>query len=314
LRDGVLLAPLEKGKNYELIYLQSGSELHKDKFSTSNDDKFQQIDLLYIIGVGPVKKKYFFDGMVVDSKTGKPVEGAVVELVTLSGAKVNKTFTTNANGKFRADVLEGYNYGTDVTATFSIKKDGYNVQTMIDQTFKLGTNEGVAVTFTFVPVDEPVVINDILDVKPIYYDLDKSNIRDDAEAELNKVVQFMNDNPDVVVHLTSHTDCRHTAAYNEALSQRRANEAVNYIKKRLKVNPARITGKGMGESVPVNNCKCECEQSSTEIGMKKFRECEDEQVKNCNDDQHQANRRTEFKTVKVDAASKAPAPATKGSK
>lgn len=296
MRDGVILAPLEKGKNYELVYMQSGTEMHRDKFSTSNDDKFQQIDLLYIIGVGPVVKNYFFDGLVVDSKTGRPVEGATVELITLSGSNVNKSFTTNPDGKFRGDVLQGYNYGTDVTATFTIKKDGYIVQT-VDRSFKLGADEGVAVRFEFVAKGVEVVINDIIKLDNIYYDLDKWNIRDDAEVELKKIIRLLNENPDMVIELTSHTDCRHTAAYNMTLSQRRAQAAVNYIRKGVKTNPNRISGKGMGESEPVNNCKCECEQSASEVGMKKFRECEDEQVKNCTDEQHQANRRTEFKIV-----------------
>lgn len=307
MRDGVILSPIEKGKDYEIVYLQSGDEMHREQFTTSKDDNFQQIDLLYIIGVGPVSKNYFFDGTVVDSKTGQPVEGATVELVTLSGANVNKTFVTNADGKFKADVLEGYNYGTDVTATFKVTKDGYIVQT-IDKNLKLGADEAVAVNVSFVAKDEEVVINKLIDLNNIYYDLDKWNIRDDAEVELNKIIRLMNENPDMVIELTSHTDCRHTATYNQTLSQRRATSAVNYIKKGLKTNPNRISGKGMGESQPVNNCKCECEQSPSEIGMKKFRECEDEQVKNCTDEQHQANRRTEFKIVS--GANKQSLPAT----
>jgi outer membrane protein OmpA-like peptidoglycan-associated protein len=296
VRDGVILAPLEKGKNYELVYMQSGSEIHRDKFSTSNDNKFQQIDLMYVIGVGSVVKKYYFDVLVVDSKTGLPIEGASAELVTLSGSKLNKSFTTNPNGRFIADVLQGYNYGTDVTATFTIKKEGYIVQT-IDITAKLGADEAVFLKFELVPKDAEVVINDIIKLDNIYYDLDKWNIRDDAAIELNKIIRLMNENPDLVIELTSHTDCRHSSAYNMTLSQRRAQSAVNYIRKGLKTNPNRISGKGMGETQLVNNCKCECEQSVNEVGLKKFRECEDEQVKNCTEQQHQANRRTEFKIV-----------------
>jgi outer membrane protein OmpA-like peptidoglycan-associated protein len=296
VRDGVILAPLEKGKNYELVYMQSGSEIHRDKFSTSNDNKFQQIDLVYVIGVGSVAKKYYFDVLVVDSKTGLPIEGASAELVTLSGSKLNKSFSTNPNGRFIADVLQGYNYGTDVTATFTIKKEGYIVQT-IDITAKLGADEAVFLKFELVPKDMEVVINDIIKLDNIYYDLDKWNIRDDAAIELNKIIRLMNENPDLVIELTSHTDCRHSSAYNMTLSQRRAQSAVNYIRKGLKTNPNRISGKGMGETQLVNNCKCECEQSVNEVGLKKFRECEDEQVKNCTEQQHQANRRTEFKIV-----------------
>ncbi len=307
MRDGVVLAPLEKCKNYEIVYMQSGSEVGRDKFSTNCDKKFQQVDLTYVLGVGP-SRNYFIDGTVVDSKTNKTVDNVAVEIVKVSGANTSHKFTSDANGKFKADVLKGYAYGSEVTATIVLKKDGYLVTTR-DVVLKLEGKDAISFTVAIDPIptkDDPIFI-----MAMIYYDLDKSNIRDDAAVELDKLVRYMNDNPDVIVELTSHTDCRATAAYNQALSQRRANEAVNYVRKRLKTNPSRITGKGVGESQPVNNCKCECEQSVQQIGMAKFRECEDEQVKNCTEAQHQANRRTEFKITTAGTSKVAPVKAQK---
>jgi outer membrane protein OmpA-like peptidoglycan-associated protein len=119
-----------------------------------------------------------------------------------------------------------------------------------------------------------------LDLNPIYYDLDKSNIRPDAKIELDKIVTIMNDNPTIEIELGSHTDCRSSYAYNIALSGRRAKSSAEYIKARI-TNPNRIYGKGYGESKLVNGCECEGTVKS-----------------NCSEDEHQANRRTEFRIVK----------------
>lgn len=307
IRDGVVLSALEKCKNYEIVYMQSGSEIGREKFSTNCDKKFQQVDLIYVIGVGPAKN-YYIDGTVVDSKTNKIVEGVSVEIIKVSGANTDHKYTSNPNGKFKAEILKGYPYGSDVSATVVLKKDGYLVTTH-DVVLKLRDQDGVALTVAIDPI--PKEDSAIFKMAMIYYDLDKSNIRDDAAVELDKLIRYMNDNPDIIVELTSHTDCRATATYNMALSQRRAASAVSYVRKGLKSNPGRITGKGMGETQLVNNCKCECEQSVQQIGMAKYVECENEQVKNCTDEQHQANRRTEFKITTGATKAVAPKP-TKG--
>ena len=112
----------------------------------------------------------------------------------------------------------------------------------------------------------------ILDLNHIYYDFDKAYIRKDAKVELNKVVSFMTDNPSLVLELRSHTDSRGTEEYNIALSERRAQSALEYIIARG-IASNRISAKGFGESEPVNQC----------VDHSK-----------CEDPEHQDNRRTEF--------------------
>lgn len=121
----------------------------------------------------------------------------------------------------------------------------------------------------------------LININPIYFDLDKSNIREDAAIELDKIVKVMNENPTMVIELGSHTDCRASKAYNESLSARRAKSSAAYIKKRIS-NPKRIYGKGYGESKLVNDCGCEGTV-----------------VSDCTEEQHQLNRRTEFIIIKM---------------
>lgn len=111
-----------------------------------------------------------------------------------------------------------------------------------------------------------------LNVNSIYYDLDKSDIRADAALELDKIVDFLNDNPQVQLELGSHTDSRASNSYNLRLSQRRAESAVNYITSNG-IDPSRIIAKGYGETQLINECS---------NGV------------DCSEEKHQENRRTEF--------------------
>lgn len=114
------------------------------------------------------------------------------------------------------------------------------------------------------------------EIKDIYYDLDKDNIRQDAAVILNRLVTIMQQNPELEIELSSHTDSRGSAVYNQALSQRRAQSAVNYlISKGIKAS--RLNAKGYGESRLLNRC----DDNTT-----------------CSEAEHQQNRRTEIKVLK----------------
>ena len=87
----------------------------------------------------------------------------------------------------------------------------------------------------------------------------------------------------MVVELGAHTDCRATKKYNETLSDKRAKASAAYIKSKI-TNPARIYGKGYGEAILLNGCECEGAVKS-----------------NCTEEEHQKNRRTEFKIISMGA-------------
>jgi OmpA-OmpF porin, OOP family len=118
--------------------------------------------------------------------------------------------------------------------------------------------------------------NLLVNVNPIYFDLNKHKIRDDGKIELDKIIKIMNDNPTIQIELGSHTDCISSARYNMRLSNKRAKSSAEYIKDKIS-NPERISGQGYGETMLKVDCPCEGKIKST-----------------CSDDEHQMNRRTEF--------------------
>jgi outer membrane protein OmpA-like peptidoglycan-associated protein len=122
----------------------------------------------------------------------------------------------------------------------------------------------------------------IIQTVPIFYDLDKANIRPDAAQVLNdSILPLLVKYPKLRMELGSHTDCRSSYEYNIDLSQRRADSAVAYLV-RKGVDARRLIAKGYGESQLVNHCECE--------GAKKV---------NCSEAEHQRNRRTTIKTLDV---------------
>lgn len=118
----------------------------------------------------------------------------------------------------------------------------------------------------------------VIELKNIYYDFLKFNIRNDAEPDLIKVVKLMKKFPSMHVELGSHTDSRGTDKFNNYLSRKRANAARDYIVKKG-ISGNRITAVGYGEKQLRNHC---------------------ENFQECSEDDHQYNRRTEIKITKLD--------------
>ena len=115
----------------------------------------------------------------------------------------------------------------------------------------------------------------------IYFDLDKHFIRKEAELDLEKILDVMNQYPTMKIDIRSHTDCRQTVKYNQALSDRRAKSTMAWLVKKG-ISVSRLSSKGYGESQLVNDCGCEPTNKS-----------------NCTEEQHQLNRRSEFIIVKM---------------
>ncbi|MDQ3016936.1 MAG: DUF1573 domain-containing protein, partial [Bacteroidota bacterium] len=122
---------------------------------------------------------------------------------------------------------------------------------------------------------ETVTINEPIRLNNIYYDYDDDKILVDAEKDLSFLLDLMKKYPDMVIELSSHTDSRGNDAYNERLSQRRAQSAKNWLVSRG-VSEKRIEAVGYGEDLILNQCI---------NGI------------DCTDDEHRFNRRTEFKIL-----------------
>jgi peptidoglycan-associated lipoprotein len=227
---------------------------------------------------------YFLQGitMTIDAEDQKQIlANTRVELIGENG-ELMQDFVTGNDGKFLFRVYENEDY------TLVGERDGYfttrelyttkGKSVPLDQLKELVTN----ITLDTILVLEKKELNKIFVLQNIYYDLDKWDIRPDAALELNKLVTILDDNPEIKIELSSHTDSRQTDDYNLRLSQRRAESAVNYLISRG-IPSNRMVAKGYGESRLLNQCKDGVE---------------------CSEEEHQKNRRTEFKILEIGIAPK----------
>ncbi len=225
--------------------------------------------------------------LVTDKETKEPLEGVKITLVNnLTGEK--EEITTPATGDFMRP-LPNNKLNDRISYNLTLEKDGYIAKTvtynkLLDREGQYKIHEELDLGLD--KMDVGMDLSKFIEINPIYFDLNKAKIRPDAAKELDKIVKVMNENPGMYVELGSHTDCRASKRYNMALSDRRAKASAEYIKKRI-TNPERITGKGYGESRLINHC-----------------ECEGKKVVPCTEEEHQANRRTEFRIVKIDPSIK----------
>ena len=220
--------------------------------------------------------------LVTDKNTKAPLQDVKIKLVnTKTGSE--EVISTSSKGDFRK-TLNDIKINDTINYKLVMEKEGYLPK---DMSFKkLIDKEGMLfihneLDITMEKMSELTAFAKSIDIKPIYFDLDKYNIRKDASIELNKIVKLMKEYPKMVIELGSHTDCRQSKKYNMNLSNNRAKASAAYIVKNG-ISKKRIYGKGYGESKLTNNCPCE------------------EKVKSpCSEQEHQNNRRTEFVIVKM---------------
>ena len=206
-----------------------------------------------------------------------PVSGARVS-VTDNKANVTDILNTYDSGEFLVK-LDDYKLNDSIDFTFTLEKEGYASKT-IDYVGLLNRSGEYKFKVNMQKIEVGEDLGKILEINPIYFNFDKSYIRSDAALELDKIVKIMNEYPNMVIELSSHTDCRGSGIYNLKLSDRRAKASAHYIKTRI-TKPTRIYGEGYGEQKLINKCPCESSNKS-----------------DCTEREHQQNRRTEFKIIR----------------
>ena len=178
---------------------------------------------------------------------------------------------SNQNGRLRFTLTPDQNF------SIIAFKNGYFTKSINYSTIgKTPRVEDLIQDVTNVTLDttivlEPLILERSIVLDNIYYDLDKAEIRPDAAIELDKLVKILKDNPSIRIELSSHTDARASDAYNDALSQRRAESAVAYIVSQG-IAEDRLVAKGYGKRQLI------IENAQTE-------------------EEHQTNRRTEFEVI-----------------
>ena len=244
----------------------------RDKYEANNIkltwEQLEERDTIFL----PMDKQALnihLNGRVFSADSNKPVPEATACLINKTDT-IKKIVTTDEKGSFTFDLQAEKDYIINVTVNF---KDSKCNSSTIERSTR-GIYKDVDFNESF-PV---FCVGDVIKVENIYYDLGKWNIRADAARELDKLLDIMNKYSKMKIELRSHTDSRGTAASNMTLSDKRAKAAAEYLYSKG-IARDRIIGKGYGETLLLNQCA---------KGVK------------CSEEDHQKNRRTEFKILSVE--------------
>ena len=210
---------------------------------------------------------------VINAGTDLPVSVALVQMFDKEGGLITQQ-ETDESGHVRFPVAAHENYTLKAekvdflvaNSSFSTINKGPRADTMKTQEISHEFNLPIFI--------DPIILEKSVTLENIYYDLNKATLREDAYPSLDKLLGLMQNNPNITIELSSHTDSRANDAYNLDLSQRRAQSVVDYLILN-NIDSTRMIARGYGETrliVP---------QANTE-------------------EEHQRNRRTEFKILTYD--------------
>ena len=263
----------QKAKNLKPPFNSSADDfgfVFKDKkkkegFFCSNRPDGVGDDDIYYFGLIPVI--ITLSDKVVDSQTQKPLKDVLVYLQGDDGSL--DSVLTDKNGIYKFTKLDA-----NTVYKLYAQKDGYlgdsKFKAVGDEKFSIDLTLGEAFSLLKITKEE-------IEIKNIYYDYAKWDLREDSKNELKKLLKILNENPVIKIMINSHTDVRGAADYNQKLSEKRAQSVVEFLVAN-NINVNRLSFKGWGaEHLLVQNAVTE--------------------------EEHQANRRTTFNILNVDEIS-----------
>lgn len=242
-------------------------------------------DDLYTFELPPLR--FNVTGLVKDEKSGGPIQGSLVQLIASDGS--NLQAETGTGGDFKFALKPSVDY------IFLASKKGYLNGKEKETTKGQEKSRDFMVTILLTAIDKPI------ELPNIFYDFGKWDLRPESMVSLDKLVETLNDNPNVTIELMSHTDSRDTEEYNLDLSQKRAQSVVQYLIQKG-IDPVRLSPKGYGESTPK---VADAAISSQNPFLREGAALSEQFINLLSSEEqkeiaHQINRRTEFRVLRTD--------------
>lgn len=216
--------------------------------------------------LAPVQFSCYTDikGWVTDRESGKKMATAVITVMSLDN---NKEYNIqNVQGNFQMNIDCDFD-----SLIFKVEKEGYESASI---TVGGGYKQVLdSIVVSLQKKTEPYKVGTdlfkVLNLDPIYFDSNSSNIKQLSYSDLDKTVQFLKENPQYKIQVRSHTDSRGSDTYNQWLSEKRAESTVQYFTTRG-IEDYRVSGKGYGETQLLNECsnRVKCSTALHEINRR----------------------------------------------
>lgn len=290
---GVVPLCLDADKDFFFEFESVNYKLQKVKFSNLNSSDFEPDTLTVLLDPAVIvvpevatalkenkrlvqkwtnQRENSFRAVITDAYAN-PIQGAKVRFIDMCTGKVQEMhsrkdgtveFLRNAECDYElVSTYEGYSLSKDLIEK-TIRKNFFGRKVEKPSSITLFNSKLYKV-------------GDVIRLENIYYASDEYKLNAAAKRELERLVDILKKHPNMAIEVTSHTDTRGAANVNQQLSDRRAKEVYDFLRKHVDEGRLKVLGKG--ETEPVNNCG--------------------EGVQ-CTDAEHARNRRTEFRILRMD--------------
>ena len=220
-----------------------------------NDDIFKLIPIC----------NYEVNAIVTNANSGAILAEANVSILDDQN-NIISSLKSNSKGEV------SYTVECEKAYTIQAIKDGFESNSFaVTASKKKGGS--IKIDAALKPISE-IITEKQVNLKPIFFEYNNSNITQQGAFELDKLVQIMKNNEKLFIFVKSHTDNRGSDEFNLLLSDKRVKATIQYVISNG-IDPNRISGKGLGETEPKVDCK-----------------------ENCTEEAHEQNRRSEFLIVK----------------
>lgn len=212
-------------------------------FASNRSDNYGGLDIYRFElpeNIRPEKITYV-KGKVYDAITKQPLI-ANFELYDLSNQnKVSSSFS-DIKGNFLLTLTLGKNYMINVQQKgYLFYSDNFSLSD-IPASFE----KPFILDIPLVPIDTGA----ITELKNVFFDVNKWELKPESKAELNKLILFLKQNPSVKIELSGHTDNSGDKKFNQTLSTNRAKSVYDYLIQQGQIDPKRLRYKGYGDSKP----------------------------------------------------------------
>ena len=255
-------APINTAGSEAFFTLDAGGEY---AYLTSSDGAFGASDIVRIKLLEKEKPDpvVLVSGNVYNAKTKEPLSAQLIYETLPDGVEAGKGLSNGLDGSFKMVLPYNKNYSIRASADkFFAVSENLNLDSLVKEGYK-----NIHKDLYLVPIE----IGQVFRLNNVFFDFDKYDLRPESFVELDRVVKFLKDYPNVEIEMSAHTDSRGSDEYNVVLSKNRAASVRTYILSKG-IAVSRIVSEGYGETRPV--------------------------ATNETDEGHQENRRVEFTILK----------------
>lgn len=233
--------PINTEKSEAFFTMDAGGEY---AYLTSSDGSVGASDIVRVKLMEKEKPNpvVLVSGNVYNAKTKQPLEASLIYETLPDGTEVGNGVSSPVDGSFKIVLPYDHNYSIRASADkFFAISENLNLDSLV----KAGYKE-IHKDLYLVPIE----IGQVFRLNNVFFDFDKYSLRPESFVELDRVVSFLDEYPNIEIEMSAHTDSKGSDEYNYTLSDNRARSVREYILSKG-IAAKRIISQGYGETKPV---------------------------------------------------------------